>query len=134
MRQYALDQTAILLHKFTAQLKHSETAADPDSIHDLRVSIRRLSRCLRVFSQFYPAGSWKRIRRRLSGLMHAAGAVRDCDIALELLAEAGVPPRAAIVRQVRAQRSDAARNLAAELRRWKKREYPRKWRERLKLG
>ncbi len=133
MRQYALHQTGLLLHKFTAQLERSEAADDAESIHDLRVSIRRLSRCLRVFSDFYPGRSWKRIRRKLSELMQAAGAVRDCDIALELLNEAGIPDRATVVKEISAERLESARDLAAELRRWKRRAYPRKWRGKLKL-
>ena len=133
MRQYALRQTAALLDRFASQLHRTAGADDPDSIHDLRVSIRRLSRCLRIFSQFYPAGSWKGIRRRLSALMDAAGAVRDRDIALELLAGAGISTRAAIVRQIRAERREAGSELRAELRRWKKRDYPSKWRTRLEL-
>ena len=133
MRKFALDQTALLLERFAAQLKHTSAVDDADSIHDLRVSIRRLSRCLRTFSQFYPRSSWKPIRRRLSDLIHAAGEIRDRDIALELLAEAGISARAKIMQQLSTERRGAAANLQAELNRWNKRDYPHTWRSRLEL-
>jgi CHAD domain-containing protein len=132
MRDYALEQTAILLRRFAFQVNRSKSP-DPDTIHDLRVSIRRLSRCLRVFSQFYPDSSWKRIRKELKSLMEVAGAARDCDIALELLKEAGVSQRAGIIVSLSAERAHAARELAHEVERLSKRNFSRKWRARLGL-
>ncbi len=132
MRPYALSQTAILLRRFAFQVNRASRLSDADSIHDLRVAIRRLSRCLRVFSQFYPR-DWKKVRRQLSGLMDLAGAVRDRDIALALLAEAGVSPRTAIVGCLKTERGAAARDLQLEIRRWKNRSFSRKWRARLEL-
>src|ERR1051326_5383177 len=84
MRDFVQRQTTDLLAKLSAEIERAAGDRDPDAIHDLRVAIRRLSRCLRVFSQFYPGRSWKKARAQLSELMHAAGAVRDRDIALEL--------------------------------------------------
>src|ERR1051326_7301152 len=133
MREYARLQTAILLRRFAFQVNRAARSGDPESIHDLRVAIRRLSRCLRVFSQFYPDGYWKRIRSHLAELMDAAGTVRDRDIALELLIAAGVAPRAAIVATLRNERRQAAANLMTEIRRWKNRDLSRKWRNRLRL-
>ena len=77
MRDYARQQTALLIRRFAAALHRAAREADADSIHDVRVAMRRLSRCLRVFAPFYPDGSWKKIRRRISTLLAAAGAVRD---------------------------------------------------------
>ena len=133
MRQYARTQTANLLRRLALQVNRAARDGGADSVHDLRVVIRRLSRCLRVFSQFYPPHSWKRIRRRLSGLMAAAAAVRDRDIAVELLGQAGVSPQAAVVVQLVEQRREAGRRLLLEIRRWKSRGFSRKWRSRLEL-
>jgi len=88
---------------------------------------------LRVFAPLYPDGSWKKMRRRIAALLAAAGAVRDCDIALELVARAGVAPRSAMVAQLAAQRRKAGRELLLEIRRWKSRDYARQWRTRLEL-
>jgi CHAD domain-containing protein len=133
MRDYARLQTAVLLRRFAFQVNRTSHSGDAESIHDLRVSIRRFSRCLRVFSQFYPDGSWKRLRSQLSELMGMAGAVRDRDIAIELLADGGISERAPAVTQFHSERKQLAAALIEELRRWKRRDFSRKWRRRLEL-
>ncbi len=133
MREHVRQQTAILLRRLAFQVSRGAKNGDADSVHDLRVAIRRLSRCLRVFSQFYPDRSWKKIRTRLSELMQVAGGVRDRDIGLKLLAEAGVGRRSAILAKLEAERRKAGRDLLLELRRWNKRDFSRKWRSRLEL-
>jgi CHAD domain-containing protein len=133
MRQYARRRTALLLHRFSGQVTRAAEAMDADVIHDLRVSIRRFSRCLRVFAAFYPRDSWRPIRRQLSGLMHLAGAVRDCDIALELLQKAGVSERSAIARQLQVQRRQASQGLQTEARLWKAQAVTRQWRKQLEV-
>ena len=134
MRDYARLQTAILLRRLAYQLNRTDRNGDAESIHDLRVAIRRLGRCLRVFAPFFPEGSWKKVRHQLAELMEAAGRVRDRDIALRLLAEAGVPPRAAIATRLAGERRKASRELLLEIRRWKARSFSRKWRSRLELS
>lgn len=131
MREYVRLETAMLLRRLAFQMNRTAGNGDTDSIHDLRVAIRRLSRCLRVFAPFYPDGSWKKIRRQLSGLLKAAGAVRDRDIALALLAEAGITPRATVAARLAEERRAAAHDLLLEIRRWKSRNFFRKWRSRL---
>jgi len=133
MREYVRQQTAILLRRFAFQVNRAARAGDAAAIHDLRVAIRRLSRCLRAFAEFYPDRSWKKIRNQLSTLMDAAGAVRDRDIALELLAEAGIPPNAAVVARLQVERRKASHELLLEIRRWKGRSFSQKWRSRLGL-
>ena len=133
MREYVRLETAVRLRRFAFQVSRAARSGDADSIHDLRVAIRRLSRCLSVFSQFYPDRSWKKIRRELADLGDRAGAVRDRDIALELLAAAGIPAEAAIVTRLQAERRKAGQELLLEIRRWKGRAFSRKWRVRLEL-
>jgi CHAD domain-containing protein len=133
MRDYARHETAILLRRLAYQLNRVRNG-DADSIHDLRVAIRRLNRCLRVFAPFFPGDSWKKIRRQLAGLMEAAGRVRDRDIALQLLAEAGVPAHAAVAARLAGERRKVSRELLLEIRRWKGRSFSKKWRSRLELS
>lgn len=133
MRDYARSQTAMLLRRFAFQVNRTARTADADSIHDLRVSIRRLSRSLRVFAQFFPDGSWKKARKQLSELMQAAGDVRDRDIALELLENAGFSRSTVLARQLEAERRAAMRQLMAEVRTWDERGFFAKWRTRLEL-
>jgi len=133
MREYVRQQTSVLLRRFAFQLNRAAKLGDEECIHDLRVAIRRLSRCLRVFSQFYPKGSWKKLRRELSVLMDTAAEVRDRDIALACLAGAGVPRKAAIVTELVEERRKAGSELVLEARRWKSRSFSRKWRGQLEL-
>jgi CHAD domain-containing protein len=133
MRDFVRLQTSILLRRFAFQVNRAAKSADKDCIHDLRVSIRRLSRCLRTFSEFYPNGAWKRMRKQMNVLMASAGEVRDRDICLELLAEAGIPGDAPIANDLAAERRKAADDLARELKRWKAKDFSQKWRARLEL-
>ena len=133
MREYVRLQTRILLRGLTVQVNRAARAGDAEAIHDLRVAVRRLSRCLRAFAQFYPGDSWKPIRRRLRRLMAACGGVRDRDIAIELLEKAGFPPVSPLARRLDEERHAAARELRRELLCWKQRGFRRRWRVRLEL-
>jgi CHAD domain-containing protein len=133
MRDYARHQTALLIDRLATALHRAAREVDPQSIHGVRVVMRRLSGCLRVFAPFYPKGSAKKIRRRISMLMAAAGAVRDCDIAIQLAARAGVARRSRMAAQLAARRRKSGRDLLAEIRHWRDRDTLRRWRARLEL-
>ncbi|MEI9973988.1 MAG: CHAD domain-containing protein [Ignavibacteriota bacterium] len=66
MRDYARQQTALLLNRLSVAVNRAAREGDEQAIHDVRVAMRRLSRCLKVFAPFYPDGSWKKIRRRVA--------------------------------------------------------------------
>lgn len=132
MQDYARHQTGLLMNRLSAAINRAARKGDEQAIHDVRVAMRRLSRCLKVFAPFYPDGSWKKIRRRIARLMNSAGAVRDCDIAMELIARCGIARRGAMAAQLAAQRRKNGRELLLEIRRWKDRDYARQWR--IKLG
>ena len=119
MRKYARQQTKALLGNFARRLTLAAETGDADTIHDLRVSIRRLSRGLRIFALYYPDQSWKSIRAQLRQVMQLAGAVRDRDIALECLAKAGVAARAAIVARLKSERRQANAEFLAGIRQWR---------------
>ena len=133
MREYVRLETRILLRGLAVRVNRAARTGDAEAIHDLRVAVRRLSRCLRAFAQFYPRDSWKPIRRRLRGLMSACGGVRDRDIAIELLEKAGVPVVSTLPRRLDEERHAAAEDLRRKLLRWKHRDYRRRWRARLEL-
>jgi len=133
MRDYARLQAAVLLRRLAFQVDRAAKRGDAGSVHDLRVAIRRFSRCLRVLAQFFPGGAWKKIRRDMAALMDAAGPVRDCDMALALLAEAGIQGRAGILQQLAAKRRKASRELFRKIRRLQSGNFSRKWRSRLEL-
>jgi CHAD domain-containing protein len=134
MREFVRLQTAILLRRLAYEVGRAAKSGDAESIHDLRVAIRRFSRCLRVFSQFYPVSSWKKIRRRLSGLMAAAGAVRDLDIAMELLAGKDAGANRRLLAKLKQERRRGHRELLQEVRHWNGRGFSKKWRTALGLS
>lgn len=133
MHDYARQETADLIDRLAQAMNSALPTADAGAIHDIRVVIRRLRGCLRLFAPFYPDRYWKKIRHRLSGLMAAAAAVRDCDIALELLQEAGISPRTVLVTELISERRKAGRDLEAELRRWHRQNLLHEWKSRLEL-
>jgi CHAD domain-containing protein len=133
MKKYAQMRIAELIAKLTAQVKHAAENADEDAVHDLRVAIRRLSRGLRAFGQFFPGKSWKQIRVELSELMEKAAAVRDRDIAVELLENAGVAKRAQVITAIGKERSAAAKALREALHDWLSRNASRQWKGALEL-
>jgi CHAD domain-containing protein len=59
-----------------------EADADPEHVHQLRVSTRRADAVLRIFRQSLPRKSYKWARQRLRRLRRAAGAARDWDVFL----------------------------------------------------
>jgi CHAD domain-containing protein len=133
MKKYAQMQVAALIAKLTAQVKHAAENTDGDAVHDLRVAIRRLSRGLRAFGQFFPGKSWKQIRLELSELMEKAAAVRDRDIAVELLEKAGVAKRAQVITTLGKERTAAATALREALHDWISRNAPQEWKGALEL-
>jgi CHAD domain-containing protein len=133
VRDFVNHQTAVLLRRLAYEVSHAAKNSDEESIHDLRVAIRRLSRCLQAFSQFYRGQIRKKIRRKLKDLMEAAGDVRDRDIASRLLVEAGVPAESIALQTLAEDRVRAARQLSAVLTNWKQHSFSRKWRRELGL-
>ena len=133
MKKYAQTRVTALLVRLSAMAKRAAENPDDKAVHDLRVSIRRLSRGLRAFAQFFPGKSWKHIRRELSGLMERAAAVRDRDISMELLEKAGVAPKARVMTRLAADRESAAKALQAALGEWRKRDAERQWKGALEL-
>jgi CHAD domain-containing protein len=90
MRKLLRSQTAARLKKLDREVRNvARKPEDADSIHDLRVSIRRLMQQLEVFAEWFEAKNVKTIRRHLRKLMNRCAAVRNCDVAVEVLRAAG---------------------------------------------
>lgn len=111
IRAHAEEQAKSLLRRFREEAKRTARQPDADAVHDLRVSIRRLTQCLRTFSQFLPGRRTRKTRRGLKRLMGLAAEVRNRDITIEFLERAGSPPGPALTRG----RARAERNLRAAL-------------------
>ena len=133
MRSYAKKQAARLLRKLNTEVARTSAKGDPDSIHDLRVAIRRFSQSLRIFEDLFAAGKARKTRRQLKKLMSMAGEIRNRDIALDLVQQAGVHDGAALRAELQQERADAWKQLSASLRRRRKQRSLRKSRQRLSL-
>ena len=131
--KYAGAQASRRLDRFAFELRRAAKSGDADAIHDLRVAIRRLSQCLRVFGQFFPARNSKKIRRRLRRIMDLAAEIRNRDITLALLREAGVNADTSLCLRITEGRKQAELRLIDSIRRWGRREFSAKWRARLRL-
>jgi CHAD domain-containing protein len=130
MRPYALERISELLKRLGEQAERARGSRDEESIHDLRVAIRRFGRSLRVFSQYVPRKPSREVRKKLRHMMELAGEARNRDIALALLRKAGIDAPAPAVAS---ERELAARILASELERWQADREPVRWRAALEL-
>ena len=127
-RHFAGEQTGRLLRHLAFQMSHAAKSCTPDSVHDVRVAIRRFTQAIAVFRPCFPGKDMRKIRRRLKNVMKAAGQVRDCDVAMKLLSKSRTPDSAAVQSKVRNRRKETARVLVGELKSWTERQTSIKWR------
>jgi len=113
--KYALQEIKLRLKHFSKNLrraaKHPE---DPEAIHDLRVSIRRVVQACKTFGELLDPAPIKKLRRRLHKVMELCAAVRNCDIALILLGQVGTT--GAAVSRLKKARVEAGGKLHRRLR------------------
>jgi len=127
MRRLLRSQTEARLKKLDREVRNAaRKPEDADSIHDLRVSIRRLKQELEVFLEWFEAENVKIIRRHLRKLMNRCAAVRNCDVAVVVLRAAGWQgPK--LLAGLKKQRRGAAGELARKLEHWRSAGQVRKW-------
>jgi CHAD domain-containing protein len=113
---FAADHAARLSKKFDAEVRNTARHPDEEPIHDLRVSIRRLSQCLSEFREFLPRHKTKAARKHLDKLMDLAAEMRNRDIAISLVG-AENPDLVASLGQ---EREQAKRKLIRALHRWRR--------------
>lgn len=101
-----------------------------ESIHRLRVAIRRFTQVLRVFGKQFE--HHRKMRRGLRGIMDLCGAARDCDVALDVLEASGAPAEPALKSRLKRRRVRAERQLAKLLQDGELRASMRHWRGWLK--
>lgn len=119
------------LQALAVSLRRAEKhPGEAETIHRLRVAIRRFSQVLRVFGGGFE--HTRRMRRRLRGLMDLCGAVRNCDIALEVLKAAQAPVGRGLLARLRRRRLRTAGELAGFLKDGSLRAPMRRWRGWLK--
>ncbi len=132
IRDHAAEQASILFARFTSCASRAVKGPDARTVHDLRVAIRRLSQCLRVFHELFPEKEVERVRTRLRRIMKLAADVRDQDVAIDLLRQAGAAPDSTLLVGLARRRKQAERNLTAALVALKNKDFFGKERRRMK--
>ena len=99
---------------------------DAEAVHDLRVSIRRFMQCLREFQPFFGRKRARNMRRRLRRVMNRCGRVRNHQIAMGLIEQAGghEPHTPAHLQSRLAEEQD---RLIEILIRWRQRRVRERW-------
>lgn len=128
MAVFARERLRELIDKAVFEMHNSARLRDPESVHKMRVAIRRFQQALRVFDQYVPKDSSRKVKREMRDVMKAAGELRNRDIALELL-----DGHDALKKILRQQRLEAKRHLAAILQDASRPDLSIKWRTRLEL-
>jgi CHAD domain-containing protein len=130
IHDYAIEQMNALLTTLAFQVHRAARKPGPDEIHDLRVSVRRFSQGLQLFSGFFPKWEVKKIRRMLKRMMQITSSIRDRDITLEFLRET---EHTAHQSRLERERVAYQRQFAEMLRRWSALDFSTKWRNGLSL-
>jgi CHAD domain-containing protein len=133
LRRHASQLTANRLRRLAYEVGRAAKSSDAESVHDLRVAIRRLAQCLRVFEQLFPGDKTRKIRRALKGMADLASEVRDRDVAAALLGKAKIAPESELPRRLAEERRAAQRALVTELKQFVRSNLSRKWRSVLEL-
>lgn len=116
--RFARAHAARLRGKVRRQVRRAAKHSDEEAIHDLRVSIRRLSECLKEFGQFLPQRKTKKMLKRLHRLMDLASEIRNRDIAIELAGDSA----ADFIANLQDERKMAKREMGRALIRWRRRD------------
>lgn len=118
------------LKSLTAAWRHARRRqGHVDSVHDLRVSIRRFMQCLGAFDHLFHPGHVQKMRHRLHKVMALCGSVRDFQVALELLESPGMPKVCAFLRKhLMHGRSQGWKKLKQQLEQKRKSPSKKHWR------
>ena len=133
MEKYAREQASRRFNRVVFDLARAGKSLDANSVHDLRVSIRRFTHCIKVFRQFFPAKEANKAQQRLREIMRRAAELRDRDIAMELLKMAGAKTGSSLFLRLTRERKKAEKGLAGALERMSGRGRAARWRARLDL-
>jgi len=131
IEDYAVDQLERLLKVLTARIAKAAGQPGADEIHDLRVSIRRLSQGVELFGGLFPAWDAQEILKTLKGMMRLTSEVRNRDIALDFLEKS---KRRGHRLRLRRERSAYQRQFSAVVRQWRESDFTNQWRRGLPVG
>jgi CHAD domain-containing protein len=110
---FARHETERLLKHVLEEAGRVLTQPDEDAVHDLRVAIRRFSQAVRIFANLLP-GPARKMRKRLRRLLAVAATVRDLDVGIALLTQAGLAPEEPVLTEMQNERRVACHRLLGE--------------------
>jgi CHAD domain-containing protein len=106
------------LHQTIIYHESGSLAGDVESVHDMRVAVRRLRVALSNFAVCVPKEDRKRLRSKLENLADALGGVRDMDVMIVALKTSPTPRPdqekyavSALIGRLRARRRSRLRAL-----------------------
>lgn len=79
-------------------------AYDPDALHDLRVSLRRLRVTLKAYRPYLGRAASGGLRRRVGRLIRPTGRLRDLDVAVAMLRRLGAAKKSSVSRKIEKER------------------------------
>lgn len=127
-RRFAREQADKLLGRLAFQIGRAIKSRKPDTIHDLRVSIRRFEQALRIFKPCFRGKEVRKIRRELKQIMYLAGQVRNHDLATKVLTNRKRFEGTALQQKIQIRRREVERSLVTLLKSWLDRKSSLKWR------
>jgi CHAD domain-containing protein len=133
-RKFAGEHAQKVLGRLAFEINRVTKSRDPESVHDLRVSLRRFAQTLQLFRDFFPGKKTHKIGLRVKKIMRAADELRDFDTTLRLLAKAHRSGSSALRSKLQARRKESERLLAGQLKRWTDRKSSVKWRTALQAA
>ena len=134
---YAGKVVETLLRNMAFEVQKTLKAPDPENVHDLRVTCLRLRHALRLFAKVFPAKPARKVREKLGELQDLLAAVRNCDIALEILklkeiaAALSVRWRQIMLAKLAQERQRSARAMRLRLRKIQRSDTLARWRNRV---
>src|SRR5258708_37494311 len=87
-RKFAAEHAQKLLGQLAFEINRVAKSRDPDSVHDLRVSLPRFSQTLHLFKDCFPGRKMHKMELRVRRVMRSADELRNFDTTLRLLSKA----------------------------------------------
>jgi CHAD domain-containing protein len=130
MRDFALLKTSSLLDDLVFAITAAGRSPDVDTVHKMRVAIRRLQQALRLFGIYLRKSGVAQIKKELRVIMDVAGELRNRDIAIKVVGEAGGDPET-LLKKVHEERSELKDEFARVLQQYAKPDLALRWRSQL---
>jgi CHAD domain-containing protein len=128
MEAFAFRKIQELIDNSVFALHDAGRLNDTESVHRMRVAIRRLQQAIRLFRQYLNESGVKRVRKQLKRSLRAAGELRNYDIAIQLVQKHGHN-----VSELKTGRTACKRAFRTTLRQLTSKDIAVKWRDELGL-